>query len=43
MLRLEGTFGGDAEVVSLFLRKLGELHADVIEVKASDFFVELLW
>ncbi len=42
MLRLERPFGGDAEVVGLLLGELRELHADVVEVQAGDFFVEFL-
>ncbi len=42
MVRLVGAFDGHAEVVGLLLRELGQLHADLFEVQAGDFFVELL-
>ena len=42
MLRLVWAFGRNAEVVGLFLRELGQLHADAFEVRAGDFFVEML-
>jgi hypothetical protein len=32
VLRLVGAFNGHAEVVGLFLRELGELHADFFQV-----------
>src|ERR1051325_9333158 len=42
MLRLVRAFHRHAEAVSLLLRQLGQLHADLFEVQARDFFVELL-
>ena len=42
MLRLVWAFGRHAEVVGLFLRELGQLHADAIQVQAGDFFIDLL-
>ena len=42
VLRLVGAFQGYPKVVSLFLRELGQLHADAVEVQASHFFVQLL-
>jgi hypothetical protein len=35
-------FDRHAEVVGLFLRELGQLHADAFEVQAGDFFVQML-
>ena len=40
-LALVGTFDGDADVVGLLLRERGELGAELVEVEARDFFVEL--
>jgi hypothetical protein len=40
--RLVRAFGRHAEVVSLFLRELGQLHADAIQVQADDFFVQFI-
>ena len=42
MLRLIRSLSGHTEVVSLFLRELGQFHPDVIQVQAGDLFVELL-
>ena len=42
MLRLVGAFDGHAEVVGLFLRELGQLHADFFQVQAGDFLVQFL-
>src|SRR6185437_1919588 len=42
VLGLVGAFDSNAEVVCLLLRELRELHADLLEVKARDLFVELL-
>jgi WD40 repeat protein len=37
-----GAFDGYAGVVGLFLRELGQLHADAFEVQAGNLFVEML-
>ncbi len=42
MIRLVGAIDGHADVVGLVFGKDGELHADLSEVQAGDFFVELL-
>ncbi len=42
MIRLVGAFDGDADVVGLVLGEGRELHTDLGEVQAGDFFVELL-
>ena len=42
MLGLVWAFGRHAEIISLFLRELGQLHADAIQVQAGDFFVQFL-
>src|SRR5580658_1561988 len=42
MLGLVGAIDRNAEVVCLLLRECRELHADLLEVKARDLFVELL-
>lgn len=42
MLRLVWAFEGHAEVVGFFLRELGQLHADAVQVQASDFLVQNL-
>jgi squalene-hopene/tetraprenyl-beta-curcumene cyclase len=42
VIRLVRAFDGHADVVGLLLGELGELHADLGEVQAGDFFVELL-
>jgi hypothetical protein len=34
-------FRRHAGIVGLFLREFGQLHANVFEVQASDFFVQL--
>ena len=41
MLRLVWPFRRHAEVVSLFLRQLGQLYADAFKVQAGDLFVEM--
>ena len=41
MLRLVRPIQRHAEVAGLFLRELGELHAELFEVQTGDFFVEL--
>ena len=42
MLRLERTIWGNADVRRLLWVKLGELHADTIEVQTRNFFVQML-
>src|SRR5690606_470409 len=42
VLRLERTFHRHAQVVGLFLREPGQPHADLLQVQARDFLVELL-
>ena len=42
VLRLVRAFDRHAEVVGLLVGELGQLHADLLEVQAGDFFVELL-
>ena len=42
MIGLVRAFDGDADVVGLLLGEGRELHTDLGEVKAGDFFVELL-
>ena len=41
MLRLERTFGRDAEVGGLLGREGGKLHPDLVQVQACDLFVQL--
>ena len=42
VLRLVRAFDRHAEVVGLFVGQLGQLHADLLQVQARDFLVELL-
>ena len=42
VVRLVRAFDRHADVVSLFFGEHGELHADLLQVQAGDFFVELL-
>src|SRR3546814_19512010 len=42
MLRLVRPFDRHVEVVGLFLGERGQLDADLFQVQARDFFVELL-
>ena len=42
MLQLIRPFDRHAEVVGLFLRELGQLHADFFEVQAGDFLLDIL-
>ncbi len=42
MLRLVWPFHWHAEVISLLLRELGQLHADAVEVQAGNFFIQML-
>ena len=42
MLRLVRAFDRHAEVVGLILGELGQLRADLLEMQAGDFLVELL-
>ncbi len=42
MVRLVRAVRRHAEIVRLFLRELGQLHADFFEVLVRDFFVEFL-
>ena len=42
MVRLVRAFDGHAEVFGLLLGKLRQLDADLFEVQAGDFFVQLL-
>src|SRR5215212_9496398 len=41
VLGLVGAFNRDAEIFALLRGQLGELDADLLEVKTRDFFVEL--
>ena len=43
MFRLIRPFHRHAEVIGLFLREFGQLHADFFEVQACDFFIEFLF
>ena len=42
VLRLVRPFERHAEVIGLFLRQRRQLHADLLQVQARDFLVELL-
>ncbi len=42
MLRLVWPFHRHAEIVGLLLGKLGQFHADAVEVQASDVFIQML-
>lgn len=42
MLRLVRSFHRHAEVIGLVLGEFGQFHADLFQVQACDFFVELL-
>jgi len=43
MLRLVTAVHRHAEVISLLLGELSELHADFFQVQSDHFLVELLW
>ena len=40
MVRFVGAVDGNADVVGLFLRQLGELDTELVEVKSRHFFVQ---
>ena len=43
MLGLIGALLRQAEIFSLLVGKLGQLHADLFEVKSRDLLIEMLW
>ena len=43
MFRLVRPLDGDADVLCLFFRELGELCAELGEVQSRDLLVEVLW
>src|SRR4051812_36268519 len=42
MRRLERSFLFNTQIVSLFFRQLGQVNAELVEVQAGNFFVEVL-